>query len=176
MEAKNQVRSEDAPLYHIDMAASKADTFLSDASEDEIIQAALQILDKRVARGVTIGSPTDAAQYLCLRNAQHKYQEVFSVIYLDSGNRIIEYREMFFGTLAQSAVFPREIMRAAIETGAASVVLCHNHPSGNVTPSVADEKITKRVKDALDYIDVRVLDHIITGGGNHCSFAVKGIL
>ncbi len=89
--------------------------------------------------------------------------EVFSVAFLDNKHHLIECREMFHGTIDAGPVYPREIVRACIETYACAVVLAHNHPSGDTTPSEADRRVTAKVTDALSLIDVRVLDHIVVG-------------
>ena len=103
-------------------------------------------------------------------------QEVFGVLFLDSQNKVLQYREMFFGTLTQTSVYPREVARIALELGAASVILTHNHPSGSVEPSRADIHLTNTLKSALALVDVRVLDHIIIGGVDSLSMAEKGLM
>lgn len=102
--------------------------------------------------------------------------EVFVVLFLDNRHRLIECVEMFRGTIDGASVHPREVVKAALWRGAASVILAHNHPSGIAEPSQADELITLRLKDALALIDVRVLDHIIIGRGTHVSLAERGLL
>ena len=111
-----------------------------------------------------------------LKMAEHTKREVFGVLFLDSQNAALEYREMFFGTLNQTSVYPREVVRIALELGAASVILTHNHPSGTVEPSRADIHLTNTLKSALSLVDVRVLDHIIIGGASNLSMAEKGLL
>ena len=102
--------------------------------------------------------------------------EVFSVLFLDSQHRFMAYREMFVGTLNQTSVYPREVARLALELGAASVVLCHNHPSGVVQPSGADIALTRQLQQALALLDIRVLDHIIVGAGQTLSMAEQGLM
>ena len=102
--------------------------------------------------------------------------EVFGVLFLDAQHRLIRFAEMFRGTLTQTSVYPREVVRLAIETGACAVVLAHNHPSGQVQPSRADQLLTQHLRDALALIDVRVLDHVIVGPGQALSMAQKGWL
>ena len=115
-------------------------------------------------------------KYLMLKMAEHTKREVFAVLFLDSQNAALEYREMFFGTLNQTSVYPREVVRIALDLGAASVILTHNHPSGTVEPSRADIHLTNTLKSALTLVDVRVLDHIIIGGVDNLSMAEKGLL
>lgn len=144
--------------------------------EDSIIARALAILAQRVQRGELLGSPQAVRQYLTVKAAQHSAREVFSVLFMDSQHRLIECREMFFGTLNQTSVYPREVVRAAIELRAAACILSHNHPNGDANPSRADETLTQMLKSALALIDVRVLDHIITAGGSSLSMAEHGMV
>ena len=102
--------------------------------------------------------------------------EVFSVLFLDSKLRLIVMEQLFTGTLTQTAVYPREVARRALELGASGVILAHNHPSGVAEPSRADELLTGTLKSALALIDVRVLDHLVVGSGDVISFAERGLL
>jgi DNA repair protein RadC len=102
--------------------------------------------------------------------------ERFAVLFLNSQNMLIALEIMFNGTLTQTSVYPREVVRAALAHGAAAVVLAHNHPSNTVQPSRADEALTRTLKDALALVDVRVLDHIVVGGDQSLSFAECGLL
>ena len=113
--------------------------------------------------------------YLTLRLAGES-SEHFGVMYLDSQNRLIAFQVHFSGTLTQTSVYPREVVRAALEHHAAAVVLTHNHPSGVATPSRADEALTLTLKNALALVDVRVLDHIIVTPGAALSMAEKGLV
>jgi len=97
-------------------------------------------------------------------------------IFLDSQNRVIQYREMFHGTITSTSVYPREIARLALRLNAAAVICSHNHPSGHPEPSSADRAITGRIKDSMELVDVRLLDHIVVGGGRTVSFAERGWL
>lgn len=144
--------------------------------EKNTIQAALAILDAHLKQpGVAFASPTAVQNYLRL-NLQMEDREVFFVMFLDNANRLIEGLTMFVGTLTQAAVYPREIARKALALNAASVIVAHNHPSGNPEPSQADERLTKTLRAALELIEVRVLDHIIVAGAKSTSFAERGIL
>lgn len=144
------------------------------ANDDEVIQRAITILDKRIKRGDALCSPVQTRQYLRLHLASEK-SEVFCCLFLDNRNRVIEFKRLFFGTIDGASVYPREVVREALSQNAAAVIFAHNHPSGVAEPSRADEQITKRLKDALALIDVRVLDHIVVG--DECvSFAERGLL
>jgi len=149
---------------------------LDAVDDDTLIQAALARLDARIQRIGKIESPSDSKAYFALRLAPHD-AEVFAVLFLDASHHIIAFREMFFGTLTQTSVYPREIVRTAMLLNAAAVVLGHQHPSsGNPEPSRADELLTKVVVDALRLVDVRVLDHLVVGGGAVVSMAERGLL
>lgn len=162
-------RTEDSPAY-INRPAPKTD--------DEIVLAALQILARRVSTLDLFDSPDAVKKYLTVRAAaaDASSREVFAVMYLDSQHRLITIQDEFVGTLSQTSVYPREIVRAALHHNAAAVVLTHNHPSGNPQPSRADETLTKTLKSALALVDVRVLDHIITAGGSATSLAEQGLV
>ena len=102
--------------------------------------------------------------------------EVFAVLFLDSQHRLIEYVEMFRGTIDASPVYPREVVKEALRLNAAAVIFAHNHPSGMPEPSHADKAITVRLKEALAMVDVRTLDHIVIGSEDTASFAERGLL
>jgi DNA repair protein RadC len=106
----------------------------------------------------------------------HSPREVFAVMFLDAQHRLLHFEEMFQGSLSQASVYPREVVKLALHLGAAAVVLAHNHPSGSVEPSRADERLTLSLQSALQLIDVRVLDHIIVAPGQSCSLADRGVL
>ena len=144
--------------------------------EDSIIAKALAILSRRIAAGPLLNSPQVVRDYLAVQAAKHDGYEVFSVLFLDAQHQVIEYREMFRGTLTQTSVYPREVVRAALAVNASAVILTHNHPSGALEPSRADELLTQTLKSSLNLVDVRVLDHIITAGGKSLSFAERGLL
>lgn len=146
-------------------------------SDEAIITRAMAIIAKRMKRTNcdAFSSPGHVKSWLCL-NIGSEMREVFTVVFLDAQNRLIESRNMFYGTLTQTSVYPREVVRAALEVHAASVVLSHNHPSGTTQPSRADEALTQTLKAALALVDVRVLDHIIVSGTDALSMAEKGLL
>ena len=145
------------------------------ATTEQILTAARQALAFRVRRGADIGSPHRAREYLAMRLG-HLDHEIFGVIFCDKRHRVIEYVELFRGTIDGISVYPREVVKLALEKGAATCVLVHSYPSGETSQTHADERIAKRLKEALDLIDVRVLDHLIVGGGNVASFAEQGLM
>jgi DNA repair protein RadC len=143
-------------------------------SEAEVLEAAAGFIKERFKRSETFTSALDAQNFLNLRLG-YQEREVFAVLFLDSQHRLIEYQELFFGTIDAAAVYPREVIKAALHHNAAAVIFSHNHPSGVSQPSQADISITDKLKKALDLIDVRTLDHIIVGEETF-SFAENGYL
>lgn len=123
-------------------------------------------------------SPAKVREYLILKNAENgdQFVERFSVLFLNSQNQVITLEEMFTGTLTQTSVYPREVVRAALRNNAAAVILTRNHPSGAPQPSRADEALTTTLKSALSLVDVRVLDHIIVAGAKSVSMAEMGLI
>lgn len=146
------------------------------ATEDDILDEARRIIEKRYLRNSdALTSPDMTVKFLQFRLAPLPY-EVFSVIFLDNRHRVVAYEEMFRGTIDGATVPPREVVRDALEHNAAAVIFAHNHPSGIAEPSMADERITRRLRDALALINVRVLDHVIVAGFDHVSFAERGLI
>ncbi|MEG1124928.1 MAG: DNA repair protein RadC [Citrobacter sp.] len=139
----------------------------------DIINQARELLTARLYRDESLGSTKETENYLALQLGDRE-QEVFAVIFLDNRNQVLQYKEMFFGTLASTSVYPREIARLALRLNAAAVICSDNHPSGHPEPSGADRSITERIQRALGLVDVRVLDHIVVGGGRTVSFAERG--
>jgi DNA repair protein RadC len=134
------------------------------------------VLESRLReRGPLLGSPEAVRDYLSLRVAALEH-EVFVVLFLDSQHRLIACDELFRGTLAQTSVYPREVVKAALRHNAAAVVFAHNHPSGVAEPSRADELLTSTLKQALALVDVRTLDHFVVGREKTISFAERGPL
>jgi len=152
-----------------------AATGLASVPDSEIIEAALKILSKRLSRGSLLSSPKAARDYLVLRFGSVE-QEIFSAIYLTKRHHVIACEELFRGTVDGASVHPRIVVKQALRHNAASLLISHNHPSFDTTPSQADELITQRLRDALALIDVRLVDHIITGGPNSYSMAEHGLL
>lgn len=145
------------------------------ATGEEVIATARRELSRRVERATTLANPEDVRDFLAVQLGDESH-EVFAVLFLDNRNRLIEYRELFRGTVDGASVYPREVVKDAIALNATSVVLAHNHPSGVAEPSAADEQITRRLKAALALVDIRVLDHLVVGGGDAISFAERGLL
>ncbi len=143
------------------------------------LQAVLEMAKRALVEDIkltdALASPKAVRDYLKLTLARLPH-EVFVAVFLTSQNRVIEVEEMFCGTLTQTSVYPREIVKLALAHNAASVIFAHNHPSGEPNPSQADRALTKTLAEALALIDVRVLDHFIVAPGASLSFAEQGIL
>lgn len=164
---KPQVKSIDAPEYRVTPAPEP---------DEAILEKAREILRSRVSTARIFDSPQLVKDFLQMEAARHPDCEVFGVLFLDAQHRMISFHEMFRGTLTQTSVYPREVVREALEVGAAAVILTHNHPSGCLEPSRADELLTQTLKSALNLIDVKVLDHIITSNAGTLSMAEKGLI
>ena len=139
-----------------------------------VMEMARRHLYENIKRGDALCSPADTRLYLSSELANYPH-EVFACLFLDNRNRVLAFEKMFYGTIDGASVYPREVVRKAIDTNAAAVIFAHNHPSGVAEPSQADRQITQRLKDALAMIDVRVLDHMIIGD-EVVSFAERGLL
>lgn len=151
-----------------------------DAKEQRVVNKAIELLKSKLKKdGACIScietASAEARLFINMALAD-KEREVFLVMFLDSQNRIIESAELFHGTIDSAAVYPREVVKAALSVNAAAVLLAHNHPSGDTTPSTADKSVTKKIQDSLSLVDVRVIDHIIVGGDKNFSFAAHGLL
>ena len=140
-----------------------------------VAEMARRALAQQMQDGPIFESPGRVKDYLSLQLGG-RLQEVFAVLFLDSQHRLLRFEEMFHGTLTQTSVYPREVVRRALALNAGAVVLAHNHPSGEAEPSRADEHLTQSLKSALLLIDVRVLDHIVIGQGHVVSMAERGLL
>ncbi len=145
------------------------------ARADEVLQQARRVLSQRVRRGATMSSPQAVKDYLRLEIGVLEY-EVFCVLFLDAQHRILALKQMFRGTVTQTSVYPREVVKESLAMNAAAVILAHNHPSGAAEPSRADEFLTQTLKTALALVDVRVLDHLVVAGADVSSFAERGLL
>ena len=145
-------------------------------AQQNVITKALNLVQERAAtEGDFMTSPSQTFDYFKLFYAEKRDREHFTVMLLDSQHKVLECTVMFSGTIDGAAIYPREIVKAALHANAAAVILAHNHPSGQPEPSAADKRITERIKNALALVDIRVLDHIIVG--NSCySFAQSGEL
>lgn len=161
---KIKAKQEDPPAYNV---------IIKD--EDAIIARALQILEKCVNGASVLDSPQRVKEYLCIRASKLEHEQ-FCCLWLNAHHRPLEYEVMFRGTLGQTSIYPREVVKRALQLNAAAVVFSHNHPSGCPEPSRADEHLTHTLKSALSLVDVRVLDHIVTGGHRAVSFAERGLL
>ncbi|HEV7912562.1 MAG TPA: DNA repair protein RadC [Albitalea sp.] len=140
-----------------------------------VMELARRSLAQQLQRQPVFDSPQRVKDYLRLQLG-HLGHEVFAVLFLDAQNRLIRLEEMFRGTLTQTSVYPREIVKRALELGGAAVILAHNHPSGVAEPSRADEFLTRTLISALQLVDVRVLDHLVVGQSEVVSFAERGLL
>ncbi|HBM3220286.1 DNA repair protein [Klebsiella oxytoca] len=140
-----------------------------------LIERARKVLSTAVRRGRMLTSPDEVRDFLLFTLALRE-QEVFGVLLLDNRNRVLLWRELFYGTLNQTAVYPREVVKLALQHNAAAVILVHNHPSGHPDASEADIALTRRLKQALALIDVRIPDHFIVAGDHTVSMAERGQL
>lgn len=138
----------------------------------ELVRRALK---EQLRQRSVLSSPATVRDFLALMLGG-KQHEVFVVLFLDAQNALISADELFRGTLTQTSVYPREVVKESLRHNAAGVILAHNHPSGCATPSRADEHLTQALKSALALVDVRVLDHVIVGQGQTLSFAERGLL
>lgn len=142
------------------------------------LQATLEMARRHLFENIqqkdVLCCPQDTRNYL-MAQLQGYPHEVFAVLFMDNRNQIISFEKMFFGTIDGASVYPREVVRTALQKNAAAVIFAHNHPSGVAEPSKADEQITQRLKEALALIDVRVLDHMVIGD-SVTSFAERGLL
>jgi len=152
-------------------------THIAIPTDDAIIESAIRILESRISYNSDaplLTSPQDGKDYAKLQLATYEH-EVFACIFLDSRNRVIAFEKLFRGTIDCASVYPREVVKACLSHNAAAVIFAHNHPSGATEPSQADIQITERLKNALQLIDITVLDHLIVGE-DVVSFAERGLL
>lgn len=140
-----------------------------------IFEMSRRALNEQMQVKDILSSPQQVRDYLCLRLGSLT-REVFMVLFLDAQNRVIVTEELFTGTLTQTSVYPREVIKRALHHNAASVIFAHNHPSGVAEQSKADEMITAELKKTLALVDVRVLDHFIVAGNQTLSFSERGLL
>lgn len=140
-----------------------------------VLEMSRRALQEEIQRGDVLSSPRAVRDYLKLLLAG-RGQEVFMVLFLDTQHRVIAFEELFHGTLSQTSVYPREVVKRALAHNAAAVILAHNHPSGVTEPSQADQLLTSALKQALALVDVTVLDHFVVAAGQTLSFAERGLL
>lgn len=145
------------------------------ADSNIIIAEAKRRVAMKFKRGVTLTSPMVARELIGLKLAEYEY-EVFACLFLDNQHRLIRFSEVFRGTIDGASVYPREIVKEALQCNAAVVIFCHNHPSGIAEPSESDKVITQKLQGALSLVDIRVLDHFVVGGNEMYSFAERGLL
>lgn len=145
------------------------------AGADEVLVAAQRVLAGRVRGSAMLESPAAVKDFLRARLGALSH-EVFAVVHLDAQHCVLDYVEMFRGTVSQTSVYPREVVKDALARNSAALVLVHNHPSGAAEPSRADEALTQMLKTALALVDVRVIDHLIVAGPTVLSFAERGLL
>jgi len=145
------------------------------ATAEEVIASAREQISRRVRRGSALSSPQATRDFLALRLGTREF-ESFCCLFLDNRHRVIEFVELFRGTLDSASVHPREVVKEALQRNAAALIFAHPHPSGIAEVSAADELITRRLKEALATVSIRVLDHLIVAGGEVVSFRELGLL
>ena len=159
-------------LTLLEAAVESERQYLRISAAREFVRRALR---EELRRSDALSSPLAVRDFLRLTFAG-KDHEVFAVLHLDAQHRVIEIEELFRGTLTQTSVYPREVVKHALRRNAAAVIFAHNHPSGVAEPSSADELLTRSLKQALALVDIQVLDHFIVAGNMCVSFAERGLL
>lgn len=143
------------------------------------LQAVLEMgrrhLSATMKEGDLLTSPDLVRNYLSAQ-LRHQPHEIFAVLFLDNQHRLIAYDELFYGTIDGASVYPREVVKKALARNSSAVILAHNHPSGIAEPSQADQRITQRLQDALNLVDIRIIDHMVVGDKEVISFAERGLL
>lgn len=162
------------PLFVATGCADQRSSY-REASSEEVLAAARNLLALRVQRGITIRSYRDVSEYLIHRYSPLEH-EVFAIILLDNRHRLIDVRDLFRGTIDGASVHPREVVKEALAVNAAAILCAHCHPSGDPTPSHSDEIITQRLRDALALLDIRLLDHVVVAGDRAESMAALGLI
>jgi DNA repair protein RadC len=140
-----------------------------------ILELSRRYLHESLVRGAPLESPQATEQYLKSMLRDHPH-EVFACLFLDTRHRVIAFEELFHGTIDGATVYPRVVAEKALTHGAAALIVAHNHPSGISEPSLADQAITRRLKDALALLDIRLLDHFVIGDGAPVSMAARGLI
>jgi len=148
---------------------------LNEVEKQSVVALAIAVLAEQHLPGQALSSPKETSTYLCLHLADRQ-NEIFGCLFLDNRHRILAMHELFQGTIDGASVHPRVVVQQALKINAAAIVFFHNHPSGVAEPSLADETITRRLKEALALVDVRVLDHFVVSFGETVSFAERGLL
>jgi DNA repair protein RadC len=144
-------------------------------TEQDLLRIANQIARKRLAKGSAITSTMDAAERLqtLLQEREH---EVFGALFLDNQHRVIAFEELFRGTLDSASIYPREVLKRALQLNCGAIIAVHNHPSGNPEPSHCDRVFTRTLKEALALVDIRLLDHLVVGAEGVVSLTERGLL
>lgn len=145
------------------------------ATPEEILKAARDVMNRKIRRGTSMTSPQVVRDFLSIKLGMLEH-ETFCVLLLDTRFRLIEYVELFRGTIDGATVHPREVVKLALSKNAAALLVCHPHPSGVAEPSHADELISRRLKEALSLVDIRLIDHLIVAGGVVVSLAERGLI
>lgn len=156
------------------MGSHSQQTFIYSTAE-EIIDAAKSIMESMMVQRDAFTNPNIVKDYLRARIGNFEH-EVFTVMFLDNQNRLIKAEDMFRGTIDGASVYPREVAKAALKNNASALVIAHNHPSGLLEPSAADQRITQRLIAAMELLDVRILDHVIVSAEGAMSFAERGLM
>jgi DNA repair protein RadC len=141
----------------------------------QVLKFSSAILKKKMQRGISLTSPAMTIEYIQCQ-LKDKKNEVFHVLFLDTRHRVIEAEDMFYGSIDGASVYPRVVAERALQLGAAAIIVAHNHPSGVSEPSLADQAITRRLKEALMLLEIRLLDHFVIGDGPPVSMASRGML
>ena len=148
----------------------------STATEDELIQQACEILDRRMfSQEPALSCPAAVSTYLKLKLACEEH-EVFAAVFLNAQHQPLAFEVLFRGGIDGAAVYPRQVLKRALFHNAAALIISHNHPSGCIEPSSSNIQLTKRIQEALKLVDVRLLDHFIIGSGEPLSFAERGLI
>ena len=163
--------------YHKLRAGEETGTYVmeSPVTEADILQMAQQLAMSRLSKGRALTDPKQVFSHLQTLLQYHEH-EVFALLLLDTKHRVIGFRELFRGTLDGASVYPREVVKIALEHNAAAVILVHNHPSGDPEPSLADCTLTTTLKNALNLVGTRMLDHVVVGYEGCVSMAERGDL
>jgi DNA repair protein RadC len=164
-----------AGLFGADLSQVKGLGPAKRAQFEAAIELARRSIEEGLKEKTVLTSPGAVRDYLKLALGSRQH-EVFICVWLDAQHRVTAFEEAFRGTLTQTSVYPREIVKAALAQNAAAVIFAHNHPSGAAQPSQADELLTRNLKEALALVDVKVLDHFIVAGSQAISFAERGLL
>lgn len=169
------IKTPEVPSNLFELRISESGTSYAPVSEDHVINEALRLIDRRMARGVQITSVADVKRFLTLHLAC-KDREEFGVIFLDTPHHVLGFEIIFQGTLDEAQVYPRDVIKKALAYNAKSIIVAHNHPSGSPEPSSADQWLTQRLGEACQIMGIRLLDHILVAGATTVSFKEAGLM